>query len=98
MAVDPRRDPLVSAITSDIPPGNVSWSVGSESMAKMALRGLAASQPGCARIPMVARSKLLHFRGLDTLMQLSHLLILAVHLVPHGRAIHPGTSRHTALL
>src|SRR5262249_49055620 len=32
--------------------------------AKMALRGLAASQPGCARIPMMARSKLLHLRGL----------------------------------
>jgi hypothetical protein len=32
--------------------------------AKMALRGLSASQPGCARIPMLARSTMLHLRGL----------------------------------
>src|SRR5262249_36903755 len=29
----------------------------------------------------------------DTLMQLSRSLILEVHLVPHGRAIHFGTKR-----
>ena len=29
----------------------------------------------------------------DTLMQLSHSLISEVHLVPHGRAVHFGTSQ-----
>ena len=32
--------------------------------AMMARRGLSASQPGCARIPMMARSTTLHLRGL----------------------------------
>ena len=32
--------------------------------ANLARRGLSVSQSGCARIPMLARSKMLHFRGL----------------------------------
>jgi hypothetical protein len=34
----------------------------------------------------------------DTLMQLSRSLILEVHLVPHGRAIHCGTKRQFVAL
>ncbi len=44
--------------------------------AKMALRGLAASQPGCARIPMMVRSKRCSTKRPDTLMQLSRSSLL----------------------
>ena len=62
--------------------------------AMMALRGLSASQPGCARIPMLARSLTLHFQRPDTLLQLSRSSVLKLHLATHGRAIHCGTKRH----
>src|SRR6266540_6002091 len=39
--------------------------------AMMALRGLSGSQPGCARIPMMARSNIAPLKRPDTLMQLS---------------------------
>src|SRR6266545_6500967 len=39
--------------------------------AMMALRGLSGSQPGCARIPMMARSNVAPLQRPDTLMQLS---------------------------
>ena len=56
--------------------------------AKMALRGLAASQPGCARIPMMVRSKRCSTKRPDTLMQLSRSLILEIRLAPRGRVWH----------
>src|SRR6266480_3586131 len=59
--------------------------------AKMALRGLAASQPGCARIPMMVRSKRCSTKRPDTLMQLSRSSLSESRLAPHGRAIHFGT-------
>src|SRR6266478_7463723 len=54
----------------------------------MALCGLSGSKP---RI-RAARSKIAPPQRPDTLMQLSRSSILEVHLVPHGRAIHSGTS------
>src|SRR6266508_7055527 len=39
--------------------------------AMMAIRGLSGSQPGCARIPMMARSNIAPLKRPDTLMQLS---------------------------
>src|SRR6266540_216813 len=39
--------------------------------AMMALRGLSGSQPGCARIPMMARINIAPLKRPDTLMQLS---------------------------
>jgi hypothetical protein len=59
--------------------------------AKMALRGLAASQPGCARIPMMVRSKRCSTKRPDTLMQLSRSSLSEIRLAPRGRAIHSGT-------
>src|SRR5262245_4572423 len=59
--------------------------------AKMALRGLAASQPGCARIPMMVRSKRCSTKRPDTLMQLSRSSLLEIRLAPRGRVIHFGT-------
>jgi uncharacterized Zn-finger protein len=56
--------------------------------AKMALRGLAASQPGCARIPMMVRSKRCSTKRPDTLMQLSRSSLSEIRLAPRGRAIH----------
>ena len=61
--------------------------------AKMALRGLSPSEPGCARIPMMVRSKICSTKRPDTLMQLSRSLLLEIRLATHGRAIHIGTPR-----
>src|SRR2546425_10981818 len=60
--------------------------------AMMALRGLSASQPGCARIPMMARSKIAPLQRPNTLLQLSRSSVLDLRLATHGRAIHVGTS------
>jgi hypothetical protein len=57
----------------------------------MALRGLAGSQLGCARIPMMVRSKRCSTKRPDTLMQLSRSSLLELRLATRGRAIHFGT-------
>jgi hypothetical protein len=59
--------------------------------ANLALRGLSASQPGCARIPMMARSKIAPLQRPNTLLQLSRSSVLELRLATHGRAIHFGT-------
>src|SRR6266849_1883881 len=61
--------------------------------ANLALRGLSVSQSGCARIPMMARSKIAPLQRPNTLMQLSRSSVLELPLATRGRAIHPGTSR-----
>jgi hypothetical protein len=59
--------------------------------AMMAHRGLTASQPRCARIPMMVRSKRCSTKRPDTLMQLSRSSLSEIRLAPRGRAIHYGT-------
>src|SRR5229473_2278147 len=69
--------------------------------ANLALRGLSVSQSGCARIPMMARSKIAPLQRPNTLMQLSRSSVLELPLATRGRAIHVGTSlllRPTALM
>src|SRR2546428_9340806 len=61
--------------------------------AMMALRGLSASQPRMRTDTHDGPEQIAPLQRPDTLMQLSRSLILEVHLVPHGRAIHNGTSR-----
>src|SRR5262245_7243846 len=61
--------------------------------AKMALRGLAASQPRMRADTHDGPEQIAPLQRPDTLMQLSRSLILEVHLVPHGRTIHFGTKR-----
>src|SRR5215468_3990633 len=61
--------------------------------AKMALRGLAASQPRMRADTHDGPEQIAPLERPDTLMQLSRSLISEVHLVPHGRAIHIGTKR-----
>src|SRR5438128_5609398 len=61
--------------------------------ANLALRGLSVSQPGCARIPMMARSKIAPLQRPNTLMQLSRSSVLELPLATRGRAIHVGTFR-----
>src|SRR6516164_11418837 len=68
--------------------------------AKMALRGLAASQPRMRADTHDGPEQIAPLQRPDTLMQLSRSLISEVHLVPHGRAIHFGTKqtcRHSLL-
>src|SRR6266849_7287557 len=60
--------------------------------ANLALRGLSVSQSGCARIPMMARSKIAPLQRPNTLMQLSRSSVLELPLATRGRAIHIGTS------
>src|SRR6516162_2519072 len=57
----------------------------------MALRGLSASQPRMRADTHDGPEQIAPLQRPDTLMQLSRSLILEVHLVPHGRAIHFGT-------
>src|SRR6266851_3555510 len=59
--------------------------------ANLALRGLSVSQSGCARIPMMARSKIAPLQRPNTLMQLSRSSVLKLRLATRGRAIHVGT-------
>src|SRR5262245_61946864 len=59
----------------------------------MALRGLSASQPRMRADTHDGPEQITPLQRPDTLMQLSRSLILEVHLVPHGRAIHFGTKR-----
>src|SRR6266568_4525709 len=59
--------------------------------ANLALRGLSVSQSGCARIPMMARSKIAPLQRPNTLMQLSRSLVLELPLATRGQAIHIGT-------
>src|SRR5262249_41026894 len=59
----------------------------------MALRGLSASQPRMRADTHGGPEQIAPLQRPDTLMQLSRSLILEVHLVPHGRAIHCGTKR-----
>src|SRR6266404_6580918 len=61
--------------------------------AMMALRGLSASQPRMRADTHDGPEQIAPLQRPDTLMQLSRSLILEVHLVPHGRAIHYGTKR-----
>src|SRR5713226_1688494 len=61
--------------------------------ANLALRGLSVSQSGCARIPMMARSKIAPLQRPNTLMQLSRSSVLELPLATRGRAIHRGTSQ-----
>src|SRR5262249_34700268 len=61
--------------------------------AKMALRGLAASQPRMRADTHDGPEQIAPLQRPDPLMQLSRSLISEVHLVPHGRAIHFGTRR-----
>src|SRR5262249_16817194 len=61
--------------------------------AKMALRGLAASQPRMRADTHDGPEQIAPLQRPDTLMQLSRSLISEVHLVPHGRAIHFRTKR-----
>src|SRR5215470_11532935 len=65
--------------------------------AKMALRGLAASQPRMRADTHDGPEQIAPLQRPDTLMQLSRSAILEVHLVPHGRAIHVGTFATTRL-
>src|SRR5262249_41539267 len=62
--------------------------------AKMALRGLAASQPRMRADTYDGPEQIAPLQRPDTLMQLSRSLILEVHLVPHGRTIHLAQSGH----
>src|SRR2546425_3539946 len=64
--------------------------------AMMALRGLSASQPRMRADTHDGPEQIAPLQRPDTLMQLSRSLILEVHLVPHGRAIHCGTKRRFA--
>src|SRR2546425_13366201 len=64
--------------------------------ANLALRGLAVSQSGCARIPMMARSKNAPLQRPNTLLQLSRSSVLNLRLATRGRAIHVGTSATSA--
>src|SRR5262249_11684954 len=57
------------------------------------LRGLSASQPRMRADTHDGPEQIAPLQRPDTLMQLSRSAILEVHLVPHGRAIHCGTSR-----
>src|SRR6266568_1569161 len=59
--------------------------------ANLALRGLSVSQSGCARIPMMARSKIAPLQRPNTLMQLSRSSVLELPLATRGRAIQFGT-------
>src|SRR5262249_4911552 len=61
--------------------------------AKMALRGLAASQPRMRADTHDGPEQIAPLERPDTLMQLSRSLISEVHLVPHGPAIRVGTKR-----
>src|SRR6266567_1175110 len=54
--------------------------------ANLALRGLSVSQSGCARIPMMARSKIAPLQRPNTLMQLSRSSVLELPLATRGRA------------
>src|SRR5262245_366685 len=61
--------------------------------AKMALRGLAASESWVRADTHDGPEQIAPLQRPDTLMQLSRSSILEVHLVQHGRAIHFGTKR-----
>src|SRR6266852_9743028 len=61
--------------------------------ANLAPRGLSVSQSGCARIPMMARSKIAPLQRPNTLMQLSRSSVLELPLATRGRAIQVGTTR-----
>src|SRR5499427_3798568 len=63
--------------------------------AKMALRGLAASQPRMRADTHDGPEQIAPLQRPDTLMQLSRSSILEVHLVPHGRAIHLARNGQT---
>src|SRR5262252_9239447 len=65
--------------------------------AKMALRGLAASQPRMRADTHDGPEQIAPLQRPDTLMQLSRSSILEVHLVPHGRAIHLAQSGHRGM-
>src|SRR5262249_42493539 len=58
------------------------------------LRGLSASQPRMRADTHDGPEQIAPLQRPDTLMQLSRSLILEVHLVPHGRAIHLALSGH----
>src|SRR6266481_3141853 len=64
--------------------------------AKMALQGLSPSESRMRADTHDGPEQIAPLQRPDTLMQLSRSLILEVHLVPHGRAIHNGTSRQFA--
>src|SRR5262249_31122751 len=66
--------------------------------AMMALRGLSASQPRMRADTHDGPEQIAPLQRPDTLMQLSRSLILEIHLVPHGRAIHYGTKRRFAAM
>src|SRR6266487_2720173 len=55
--------------------------------ANLALRGLSVSQSGCARIPMMARSKIAPLQRPNTLLQLSRSSVSELRLATRGRAI-----------
>ncbi len=57
----------------------------------MALCGLSGSKPRMRADTHDGPEQIAPLQRPDTLMQLSRSLILEVHLVPHGRAIHIGT-------
>jgi hypothetical protein len=59
--------------------------------AMMAHRGLSPSEPGMRADTHVGPEHRAPHQRPDTLLQLSRSPILEIHLVPHGRAIHPGT-------
>jgi hypothetical protein len=59
--------------------------------AKMALQGLSPSESRMRADTHDGPEQIAPLQRPDTLMQLSRSLILEVHLVPHGRAIHVGT-------
>src|SRR5262249_23006687 len=75
------------------------WTNGLPGAAKrlgaiMALRGLSLSQPRMRADTHDGPEQIAPLQRPDTLMQLSRSLILEVHLVPHGRAIHLAPSGH----
>jgi hypothetical protein len=61
--------------------------------AKMALRGLSPSEPWMRADTHVGPEHNAPYQRPDTLLQLSRSSILEVRLVPHGRAIHIGTTQ-----
>jgi hypothetical protein len=64
--------------------------------AKMALQGLSPSESRMRADTHDGLEQIAPLQRSDTLMQPSRSLILEVHLVPHGRAIHIGTTRRIA--
>jgi hypothetical protein len=58
-------------------------------VAHAALRGLDANEIGCARISMMAGSKMLHSKGRIQMSETNDLQISHIRLATHGLKDHP---------